>query len=98
MNSTATKRIELEVKIKNPMGLHTRPATNIVRILQHAKCSVQFTYKKTTINAKSILSILTLAVPKNGKLIVVIDGDGAEDILPKLMRVLESPLEDISVL
>ena len=98
MDSPSKHRIELEVKIKNPMGLHTRPATNIVRILQHAKCGVQFTYKKTTINAKSILSILTLAVPKNGKLTVVIEGDDAETILPKLMRVLESPLEDISVL
>lgn len=98
MDSATKNRIELEVKIKNPMGLHTRPATNIVRILQHAKCCVQFTYKKTTINAKSILSILTLAVPKNGKLTVVIEGEDAEVVLPKLMRVLESPLEDISVL
>ncbi len=92
------KRFELEIKIKNPMGLHTRPATNIVRILQHTKCSVQFTYKKTTINAKSILSILTLAVPKNGKLCVLVEGEDAEAVMPKLLRVLESPLEDISVL
>jgi phosphocarrier protein len=73
-------KIEFAVKVKNPLGLHTRPATNIVRALQKTKCKVTFTYKKQTINAKSILSILLLAATRNSTIIVNIDGDDADEI------------------
>ena len=51
-------------RIKNIQGLHTRPATYIVKLLQNTKSEVLFTYKDLTINAKSILSLLMLAAKK----------------------------------
>jgi phosphocarrier protein HPr len=73
-----------KLQVKNKMGLHTRPATTIVKILQHAKSDVTFTYKKDTVNAKSILSILMLAVPQNAKITVAVEGEDASQILEKL--------------
>ena len=91
-------KIEFAVKVKNPLGLHTRPATNIVRALQKTKCKVTFTYKKQTINAKSILSILLLAATRNSTIIVNIEGDDADEIKEKIKHVIENPYEDVCTL
>ena len=90
--------IEFTVKVKNPLGLHTRPATNIVRALQRTKSKVTFTYKKQTVNAKSILSILLLAANRNSTLIVNVEGEDAEDVKDLLKQVIENPYEDVCTL
>lgn len=78
-------RLTCSVQVKNSMGLHTRPATTIVKLLQGCKSDVTFTYKKDTINAKSILSILMLAARKNAKINIVVDGDDAKETMDKLI-------------
>lgn len=70
--------------MKNPLGLHTRPAAAIVKILQPLKSSVYFTYKNETINARSIMSILMLAAKKNSQIEITAEGEDAE-IAMKLM-------------
>lgn len=72
------------------MGLHTRPATAIVKLLQGSKCDVSFTYKKDTINAKSILSILMLAAKKNSNITITVEGDEADDTMDKLVLAFEN--------
>lgn len=67
------------------MGLHTRPATEIVKLLQHYKSNVFLTYKKDTVNARSILGILMLAASKNAKIKITVEGDDAEETLKKLL-------------
>lgn len=90
--------LEFAVKVKNPLGLHTRPATNIVRALQRTKSKVTFTYKRRTVNAKSILSILLLAATRNSTIVVNIDGDDAEDVKETLKSVIENPYADVCTL
>ena len=90
--------LEFAVKVKNPLGLHTRPATNIVRALQKTKSKVTFTYKRRTVNAKSILSILLLAATRNSTIVVNIDGDDAEDVKETLKAVIENPYADVCTL
>lgn len=77
-------KLTYKVKVKNPLGLHTRPAAAIVKILQPLKSSVFFTYKNETINARSIMSILMLAAKKNSQIEITAEGDDAE-IAIKLM-------------
>lgn len=83
-------KIIQKVQVKNRLGLHTRPATTIVKILQNCKSSVSFTYKKETINAKSILSLLMLAAGKNAKIIIEVDGEDAEKTMEKLVEAFEN--------
>lgn len=78
-----------KVKVLNQMGLHTRPATAIVKLLQNSKCKVEFTYKKETVNAKSILSILMLAVKKNSNITITCDGEDAEHTIGELKAAFE---------
>jgi phosphocarrier protein len=65
------------MKVKDSLGLHTRPAAAIVKLLQPCKASVFFTYKNETINARSIMSILMLAARKNAQITVTVEGEDA---------------------
>lgn len=79
-----------KIRIKNELGLHTRPATTIVKLLQSSKSEVLFTHKKETVNAKSILSILMLAAQKNSLLTITIQGEDALDTMQRLLEGFEN--------
>lgn len=82
-------KIVRKVKVKNSLGLHTRPAASIVKILQPRKSTVYFTYKSETINARSIMSILMLAAKKNALIEITIDGEDAEATMSHLLTAFE---------
>lgn len=84
-----------KVQVKNKQGLHTRPATYIVKMLQNSKCDVSFTYKGETINAKSILSILMLAIQKNSKITITVQGDQASETMNQLVSAFENEFEEV---
>jgi phosphocarrier protein len=83
-----------KVKVKNSMGLHTRPATYIVKLLQNSKSDVTFTYRKETINAKSILSILMLAAKQNSSITIDVDGVDADVTMNQLVHAFEQEFEE----
>lgn len=78
-----------KVKVKNSLGLHTRPAASIVKILQPRKSSVYFIHKNETINARSIMSILMLAAKKNSVIEIVVEGEDAELTMQHLLAAFE---------
>lgn len=83
-----------KVRIKNALGLHARPATVIVKLLQEATSSVSFTYRNETINAKSIMSILMLAATKNSLITVVVEGEDASAMMDKIVAAFENQFEE----
>lgn len=83
-----------KVKVKNGLGLHTRPATVIVKLLQNCKSHVNFSYKRETINAKSILSILMLAARKDALITMTVEGEDANEIMDKLVSAFDSCFEE----
>lgn len=84
------KRLVKATLVINELGLHTRPATHIVRLLQNVKSDVFFTYLQETITAKSILNILMLAVPKGASITITCIGDDAEETMDELMSAFEN--------
>lgn len=83
-------RLTTKVKVKNRMGLHTRPATAIVKLLQHCKSNVMFTYKRETVNAKSILSLLMLAASKNSNITITVEGEDADKTMDQLVSAFDN--------
>lgn len=79
-----------KVRVKNVLGLHTRPATVIVKLLQNCKSEVTFACRREIINAKSILSILMLAAKQHSQITVTVDGEDAEEIMGKLAMAFDS--------
>lgn len=79
-----------QVQVSNALGLHTRPATMIVKMLQNCPCKVSFTHRKETINPKSIMSILMLAAGKNSRITVEVEGEGEDDVMNNIVAAFES--------
>ena len=82
-------KIVRKIKVKNSLGLHTRPAATIVKLIQPRKSSVYFTHKNETINARSIMSILMLAARKNAMIEVTVEGEDAELTMQHLVGAFE---------
>lgn len=86
-------KLSQRVKIKNPLGLHARPATRIVQLLQNSRSSVTFTYRKETVNARSIMSILMLAATKNSQILITVEGEDAQETLDLLVEAFDMQFE-----
>ncbi len=79
-----------KVRVKNTLGLHARAATVIAKVLQGTTANVLFTYRKETINARSIMSILMLAATKNSSIIITVEGEDAEETLEKIVEAFDN--------
>lgn len=79
-----------KVRIKNALGLHARPATIIAKLLQSASSCVSFIYRKQTVNARSIMSVLMLTAPKNSSITVVVDGEDASETMEKIVGAFDN--------
>lgn len=83
-----------KVRVKNKMGLHARPATEIVKLLQKTESQVTFTFKKQVVNAKSMLNILMLAAPNDSQITITVEGLDAEQVLNSLTIMFENKFEE----
>ncbi|MGD8190207.1 HPr family phosphocarrier protein [Brevibacillus ginsengisoli] len=81
-------RIEKELIVKRPDGIHARPASEIVKRMKGFESSVEVKYNSRIINAKSIIQLMSLAVKQGEALTVVIDGADAEEALSSLEEIL----------
>jgi phosphocarrier protein len=84
------------VIVQNEVGLHARPAKNLVTELNKF-CSDVFLEKDGyKINAKSIIGVLTLAAVKGTELTVIADGEDAEEALDVVERMFHEGLGESS--
>lgn len=84
------KKVIHKLKVKNPLGLHARPAATIAKLLQGSKSQVTISYRQETVNARSIMSILMLAIKKNSLVTLTVEGEDAEETLVKLIAAFET--------
>jgi phosphotransferase system HPr (HPr) family protein len=81
--------------VRNPSGLHARPAALFVRTAGQfgAKVSVSNPDAgKGPVDAKSILSVLTLGVSSGTEIEVSADGDDAEAAIAAIREAVETGL------
>jgi phosphotransferase system HPr (HPr) family protein len=69
--------LEGKIKIINPLGLHARAAAQLVRLASSFKSRIKLrrTDNGVTADAKSILSVLTLAAAKGVELELKVEGE-----------------------
>ena len=70
--------IEKEVIVTNRAGLHTRPASMIVRKASQFKAEFFIQKDGYEINGKSIIGVMTLAAEQGATLTLQLDGDDEE--------------------
>jgi phosphocarrier protein HPr len=75
--------------LKSQTGLHARPATNFVRFVSALPVPVYLVYKEFVADAKSIMAILSLGMPKGDSFIIRVESSD-----PKYMKQIETYLID----
>lgn len=84
----------IQLRVKNKMGLHARPAALIAQLLKKCQSEVSFSCHNKTINAKSVMEILLLAASKNTVIQVTAEGKDAEATLEKLTVAFDRQFEE----
>ncbi len=87
--------IEREVIVINRAGLHTRPASMIVR--QAAKFESEFFIKKDgyEINGKSIIGVMTLAAEQGSTVLLILDGPDEKEAFEALAELFSSGFGEV---
>ncbi len=85
-----------EVTVTNRAGIHTRPASMIVRAA--AKYQSEFFIHKDAyeINGKSIIGVMTLAAEQGAVLKLVFEGEDETEAASALMELFASGFGEIS--
>ena len=76
--------LENRVTVVNPLGLHARPAAELVRFAESFKCDIWLEKDGLQVNAKSIMGVLTLAAEKGSQIVIKTKGEDAEQALKTL--------------
>ena len=80
------------VFIKNPTGLHLRPAGILCKEAMQFKSLITFTCRESTANAKSVLSVLGACVKCGDEVELICDGEDEDKALAALVEAIESGL------
>lgn len=84
--------VKAKIKIKNPSGLHLRPAGILCNEAVKYSCSVNFAFRNTVSNAKSVLSVLGACIKCGDELEFICDGKDEEEALSAMLRVVDGGL------
>jgi phosphocarrier protein HPr len=82
-------RLEKTFTIVNALGLHARPAAQLVQTANRHRSEIHLHKDGASVNAKSIMGVLTLAAAKGSQLSVVCEGDDADAAMGLIARLIE---------
>lgn len=66
--------IQKEITVINKLGLHARPSAQLAKAANLYDCAITLTHGKRTVDAKSILGLMTMALPCGTTLTLTADG------------------------
>ena len=88
--------VSAKVRIKNPTGLHLRPAGEFydaaVRFGSKVMDEKVSENKLISANAKSVLSILGACIKSGDEITIICDGEDEEEALREMVRIVEDGL------
>lgn len=84
--------VSQKVVIKNPTGLHLRPAGNLCKEAMKYKSMITFAYRDNVANAKSVLSVLGACIKCGDEIELMCEGEDESQALEALVSVIENGL------
>ena len=79
---------EREVKIINKLGIHARPAAEIVKTAGKFKCDITIVRDDLEVNAKSIMGVMMLAAGKGSRIVLETDGPDESDAMNAIVTLI----------
>ncbi|HNR69224.1 MAG TPA: HPr family phosphocarrier protein [bacterium] len=77
------------LKIKNKLGIHARPAGQIVKTSSRFSASIYLSKNGNEVNAKSIMGVLMLEAGYGSEIILRIDGEDEFEALRALEELID---------
>ena len=81
--------MEKTLKIENKTGLHARPASMFVQEANKFQSKIKISAKGKTVDAKSILMIMSLGLTQGTELTISAEGPDEADALAALSKLIE---------
>ncbi len=82
--------MEREFTIRNPEGLHARPAAKFVKLSNRFDSSIWVRRDDEEVNGKSIMGLMMLAAEQGAVILVSADGSDAEEALNQIGALIDS--------
>ena len=79
---------ELTVRVASANGLHARPASLFTQAVAKSGLAAQLTKGEKTVNAASILGVISLGINHDDEVTIAADGDGADALIAELSGIL----------
>lgn len=87
-------RVTAKVTIRNRLGLHARPAMQLVDTAAVYPCSLTIKKGSDEVDGKSIMHLMMLAATKGTELELVANGDGAADCVAAIVKLVEDGFDE----
>ena len=87
--------ISCNLKIKNSVGLHARPATFFIQKANTYKSTIWVEKEDRKVNAKSLLGVLSLGIAKGMTVTLIAEGPDEADALTGLAALIDSGFVEV---
>jgi phosphocarrier protein len=84
---------ERTVTIASAHGLHARPASLFVQAVTASGLPVQLTKGDKTLNAASILGVISLGIEHGDQITLAAEGENADAVLESLVDILTTDMD-----
>ncbi len=81
--------MEKTILVKSTVGIHASLAAKVVQAASKYNVDITLHYHDKVVDVKSILGLMSLAVPHGENVVVVAQGDQAEKAIDEIASILE---------
>jgi phosphocarrier protein len=85
---------EAKVTVVNKMGLHARPAAQLVKTAAGFKSDVLIKRDDQVVNGKSIMGVMMLAAGMGTELTIMVTGKDEDEALEAIAKLFESKFSE----
>ena len=80
--------------VKNPVGLHARPATFFIQKANEFKSNIWVEKDERRVNAKSLLGVLSMGITRDMEIDIIARGSDETEAVEALVALISNPSED----
>ncbi|WP_138417753.1 phosphocarrier protein HPr [Aquibacillus sediminis] len=81
--------VQKTLTITDNTGIHARPATTLVNKAGTFNSDVTLEYNGKSVNLKSIMGVMSLGVPKDGKITIKAEGSDEQEAIDAIYEVIK---------
>jgi phosphocarrier protein len=82
--------IQQTIKIQTHAGLYAQPVNQLVQAASRFNSDIFLTHNGRTVNVKSVLGVLSLAIPKKAEIILEVSGDDENEAIQEVIQTLRT--------